>query len=326
MIIGVIVGVLLLVGLTVGIMATNGKDRPKLRKENIPEDLGALNLVPIQPMLHLLNAALDYEYIQQVKQRFLQENPNRSEVEFEWLLFELKRYFLVSNLLKKAPMFSKDVDEIWHEMILFTKEYQDFSEGFLGEMLHHIPNTNPKPAPHDRALFDWVFSQLFKITEFSWKAWGSFFKHPLSSEILKEFKESSQDELIKKYFRQNEDNKELAEYLVNRMKQQLNEAEKIYRIDKKGSFTKQRTYGDMTFLSLVMVFFSYYYFDEYWEYAKVYAFTQAANNTSGCSTAVFCGTASTDRSGNGHGDGPADSSGDSGGGSSSSSCSGGCSS
>ncbi len=37
-------------------------------------------------------------------------------------------------------MLSEDVDEIWHDMILFTKEYQRFSEKFLGKMLHHIPN------------------------------------------------------------------------------------------------------------------------------------------------------------------------------------------
>ncbi|MGM7722976.1 hypothetical protein [Metabacillus sp. Hm71] len=326
MIIGVIFGGLLLAGITVGIIASIKKGQPKLIKENIPENLGLLNHVPIQPLLNQLNMALDDEYIQQVKQRFLKEHPQRSEDEFEWLLFELKRYFLVANILKKAPMFSEDVDEIWHEMILFTKEYQSFSEQFLGEMLHHIPNTNPDPAPQDRAFFDWVFSQLFQITEFSWKTWGSFFNHPLSNEILKEFKENSKEALLEKYFRQSEVNKGLAEYLVDRMKKQINEAEKIYQVDKKGSFTKQQTYGDMTSLSLVMVFFSFYYFNDYWECAKVYAFTQVAKYTSGCSNAVFCGTASSDRSGDNHGDGSGDGGGNSGCGSSCSSCGGGCSS
>lgn len=323
MIISIIVGALLLVGLAAAVISMSKKNHPKLKltKENIPEHLGAVNFVPIQPLLLQLNTALNDEYIRKVKQRFLLENPTKSEDEFEWLLFELKRYFIVANLLKKAPMFSKEVDEIWHEMILFTKEYHAFSEEFLGEMLHHIPNTNPEPAPQDRAFFDWVFAQLFQITEFSWKTWGTFFQHPVSNESLKEFKKSSKEELINNYFRQNDDNKELAEYLVDRMKKQLTEAENIYMVDRKGSFTKQQTYGDMTPLSLTMVFFSYYYFDEYWEYAKVYAFAQAVKNTSGCSTAVFCGTASTNRSGDGHGDGHGD-----GGGSSCSNCGSGCSS
>ncbi|WP_052737946.1 hypothetical protein [Bacillus sp. SA1-12] len=197
MVIGIIFGALLITGLTVGIITTIVKTQPSLVKENIPEHLGVLNHVPMQPLLSQLNVALDDEYIQQVKLRFLKENPQRSEDEFEWLLFELKRYFLVANILKKAPMFSEDIDEISHEMILFTKYYQSFSEGFLGEMLHHIPNTDSKPAPQDRAFFDWIFSQLFQITEFSWKTWGSFFNHPLSGETLKEFKESSIEEFVK---------------------------------------------------------------------------------------------------------------------------------
>ncbi|MGM0901098.1 MAG: hypothetical protein ACQEXB_08350 [Bacillota bacterium] len=323
MTISIIVGVLLLVGLAATVISISRKNHPnlKLTKEKIPDHLGAVNFVPIQSLLLHLNTALNDEYIRKVKQRFLQENPTKSEDEFEWLLFELKRYFIVANLLKKAPMFSKEVDEIWHEMILFTEEYHAFSEEFLGEMLHHIPNTNPEPAPQDRAFFDWVFAQLFQITEFSWKTWGSFFQHPVSNESLKEFKKSSKEELINNYFRQNDDNKELAEYLVHCMKKQLTEAENIHMVDKKGSFTKQQTYGDMTSLSLTMVFFSYYYFEEYWEYAKVYAFARAAKDTSGCSTAVFCGTASTNRSGDGHGDGHGD-----GGGSSCSNCGSGCSS
>lgn len=315
--------ILFLIGITIGLVALRGKKHRKLSKENIPANLGILEHVPIQPLLQKLHTAWDEEYIRKVKLRFLQENPKRSEDEFEWLLFELKRYFLVTHLLKKAPMFSDEVDEIWHEMILFTKEYEAFSREFLGEMLHHMPNTNPEPAPQDRALFDWVYSQLFEITQFSWKTWGNFFRNPLSKEILKESKNSTKEELIEKYFRKDEEHKELAEYLVNRLKQQLTTVERIYAANQKGSFTRQRLYGDMTPLSLMMVFFSYYYFDQYWVHAKAYAFAEAARSTSGCTSAVFCGTAFSSNDGNG--DHTGDSS-DGGGGSSCSSCGGGCSS
>lgn len=318
MVIGVLTAGLLLTGLAAGVITLVKKSRPKLLKENIPARLGVLDHVPIQPLLEKLHSALDEEFIQQVKQRFLQENPKRTEDEFEWRLFELKRYFLLTSILKKAPMFSEEVDEIWHDMILFTQKYQAFSERFLAKMLHHTPNMNPKPEPQERAFFDWVFSQLFQITQFSWKTWGDFFKHPINQGILKEFKENPTEELIEKYFNATEENKELLEYIVSRMKMQIREAEQIHQVDKKGNFSRQKTFGEMSSLSLVMVFFSYYYFDEYWRYAKVYAFTNATIHTSGCSTAIFCGFSSTD--GSGHGGG-----GD-GGGSSCSSCGGGCSS
>jgi hypothetical protein len=272
-------------------------------------------------LLEKLASALNSDYVEQVKQRFLQENPKITEDEFEWRLFELKRYFLLANMLKETPMFSDEVDEIWHTMLLFTQKYQTFSERYVGKMLHHTPNTSPVPAPQERAFFDWVFSQLFAINEFSWRSWGSFFKYPVDQRVLKEFKEESNEWLINRYFKVNEDNKGTIEYLVRQMKQQVNDAEKMYHVDEKGQFTKQQSYGEMTNLSLVMVFFSYFYFDEYWKYASVYTYAQAANYTSGCTTAIFCGTASD---GSGHGDGGHGGGHD--GGSSCSSCGSGCSS
>ena len=284
---GIVITGLILIGLTAGVSKLVKSSKPTLSKENIPPRLGILDHAPFEPLVDKLKAALPDDYIQQVRQRFLQENPKLSEDEFEWRLFELKRYFLLSNILKTTPMFSQEVDEVWHTMILFTQRYQTFSERFLGQMLHHTPNTNPKPAPQDRAFFDWAFSQLFQITKYSWKTWGSFFNHPIEIPLLKEFRESPSETLKEKYFRVNQDNKELIEYLVSQMKKQLSEAEAMYQIHKKGKFTRLQTYGEMTSLSLVMVFFSSYYFDEYWNHVKLYALANPENYTSGCTTAVF---------------------------------------
>jgi hypothetical protein len=300
LVIGVIAAALLLAGVVTGVVVLAVKDRPKLAKENIPEHLGVLTHVPVTPLLEKLDSALNTDYIDQVKYRFLQENPKRTDDEFEWRLFELKRYFLLANMLKETPMFSEEVDEVWHTMLLFTQKYQTFSERFIGKMLHHNPNTSPAPAPQERAFFDWVFSQLFTITEFSWKSWGSFFKYPVDKTVLKEFKEKSNEWLMNRYFTVNDDNKSTIEYLIKQLKQQVSDAEKMYQVDEKGQFTKQRTYGEMTNLSLAMVFFSCFYLDDYWKYARVYMYAQAANYTSGCSTAIFCGTASD---GSGHGNG-----------------------
>ncbi|MEH7544556.1 MULTISPECIES: hypothetical protein [Bacillaceae] len=300
---GIIIAGLILIGLTAGVTKLVKSNRPALLKGNIPPRLGILDHIPIEPLLDKLNNSLDDDYVHQVMERFLQENPKLTEDEFEWRLFELKRYFLLSNLLKTTPMFSQEVDEVWHTMILFTQKYQTFSERFLGQMLHHSPNTNPKPAPHERAFFDWTFSQLFQITKYSWKSWGSFFNHPIELQLLKELRESPSETLKEKYFKVSGDNKELIEYLVSQMKKQLSEAEATYQIHKKGKFTRLQTYGEMTSLSLVMIFFSYYYFDEYWNHVKLYALANPGNYTSGCTTAVFCGTASTDHHHSGDGGG-----------------------
>ena len=54
-------------------------------------------------------------------------------------------------------MFSKRVDDIWHEMLMFTREYETFSKKFYHELLHHTPNNDPTPIPFERAFFDWVY-------------------------------------------------------------------------------------------------------------------------------------------------------------------------
>jgi hypothetical protein len=324
MIVGILTAGALLGGGAAGVLYLVKKKRPRLVSENIPECLGILEQVPMEGLLNQLETALDPGFIQQVKKRYLKENPKKTEDEFEWCWFELKRYFLLTSLLRKAPMFSEEVDEIWHQMILFTQKYQTFSEQFLGSMLHHTPNTTLKPEAQERAFFDWVFSQLFSITEFSWKTWGDFFKHPISNRILKEFKEQSSEWLMNKYFKVTKENEATVEYLVIQMKKQLAEVDLIQQENKKGTFPKQQTFGEMRQLSLMMVFFSYYHFDDYWTHAKVYAMANVSKYTSGCSTAVFCGHASHSHDSNHGGLEDQGSGGDSG--SSCSSCGGGCSS
>jgi hypothetical protein len=267
----------------------NGKQNKALLKENIPENLGLLNEVPAQKLIKKLEQALSYEYMNQVKIRFLSEHPEVSEDEFEWRMFELKRYYLLNAIMKNTPMFSVKVDEIWHEMLMFTKQYEAFSNKYLGKMLHHTPNLEPEPAPQERAFFDWVFAQMFEVTEYTWKAWGSFFEYPLDQTILKNVYALSEAELKHRYFKVNEDNEEVVNYLIRQLKKQLLESDEMYTKHKKGKFTRPARYGDLSPLTMVMVFYSYYYFDEYWLYAKEYAYASQVQGTSGCS-AVFCGT------------------------------------
>ncbi|PLR94116.1 hypothetical protein [Bacillus sp. T33-2] len=303
--------------MAVSFFTGNKSKNSKLIKENIPRNLGILNGVPLAHLSGKLDAAFGEEYVSKVRSRYLKQHPEITEDEFEWRLFELKRYFLLNSLLKSTPMFSEEVDDIWHEMLMFTEDYQRFSEKYIGTMLHHTPNLDSEPVPQERAFFDWVFSQLFEITEYSWKAWGGFFRYPLDQKVLQDFKNLNTDGLLHKYFKVKDESKELAVYLIMKMKKQINESQAINTENERGHFSRPATYGDLTSLSLVMVFFSYYYFDDYWAYVNKYAFANQFHSTSGCSSASFCGSGSQGS------DGKGDSSCSSG---SCSSCGGGCSS
>lgn len=123
-----------------------------------------------------------------LRQRMLTEKPGMSEREYEWRLLELQRFFILCAVLDRVPMFSKSVDELWHEMLMYTQEYQQFSERFLGRMLHHSPNpTEAVPIPGERAWFDLVYVELFGWTPHSALLWGAFFRNPLPRQELEHY-------------------------------------------------------------------------------------------------------------------------------------------
>lgn len=54
--------------------------------------------------------------------------------------FTALKQFLQLSSQSKSPCFpSKQLDEIWHTFILYTKDYQTFCNEGLGEFVHHIP-------------------------------------------------------------------------------------------------------------------------------------------------------------------------------------------
>lgn len=57
------------------------------------------------------------------------------------LLAEVIKYLVITELhpTEKVPMFSRRVDEVWHQFVLFTEEYQRFCQRFFGKFLHHQP-------------------------------------------------------------------------------------------------------------------------------------------------------------------------------------------
>src|SRR5690349_18026199 len=114
MTVGIMITGLILIGLSAGVTKLVKRSRSALSKENIPPRLGILEHIPMEPLLGKLTNSLDDDFVHQVKERLLQENPKLTEDEFEWRMFELKRYFFLSNLLKTTPMFSQEVDEVWH--------------------------------------------------------------------------------------------------------------------------------------------------------------------------------------------------------------------
>jgi hypothetical protein len=52
---------------------------------------------------------------------------------------ELKKFLYMCAVSDFPCVPSKQIDDIWHEFVLYTKDYQDFCAHFLGGFIHHNP-------------------------------------------------------------------------------------------------------------------------------------------------------------------------------------------
>jgi hypothetical protein len=72
----------------------------------------------------------------------------------------------------------REIDEMWHEFILFTKDYTNFCQHYFGEYLHHLPNifdNLPTLAPEEETkeiqkLLPYIYDQLGEDTVRIWFA------------------------------------------------------------------------------------------------------------------------------------------------------------
>ncbi|MET7534409.1 glycine-rich domain-containing protein [Streptomyces goshikiensis] len=80
-------------------------------------------------------------------EKLLKERIVDETAEAELLFREVKRYFVMAHEHPERSwqMHSLRVDEVWHQFILFTTEYEDYCRRFFGRYVHHVPSNAPVP-------------------------------------------------------------------------------------------------------------------------------------------------------------------------------------
>ena len=83
----------------------------------------------------------NYTFPVTIQKKLLETYPHLSEQQVALVMKGLKEYFQVCNLAGKrmVAMPSQAVDVVWHEFILFTRQYEKFCKDSLGRFLHHTP-------------------------------------------------------------------------------------------------------------------------------------------------------------------------------------------
>jgi hypothetical protein len=85
-------------------------------------------------------------------------------------VFEFKRYMALVGLgYRGLGMLSRDVDEVWHGLILFTREYDDFCRTAFGTFIHHVPRTSRTPeSDHGSETFLAAYQDVFGEIPVEW--------------------------------------------------------------------------------------------------------------------------------------------------------------
>lgn len=262
-----------------------------IREIEVPTLLGYKKVLPLEQKILQLEVSLEKHFGDKVKRRFMEEHKKTSSHEYNLLYFELKRFFFICSLLKNVPMFSPKVDDIWHEMLMFTKDYESFSNEFFNQFLHHEPVEVKVKDRNGRAFFDLIYTQLFEMTTYTEIAWGKFYKNPLNRDLIKEIKSSSYSELKKKYFRVNAD-----DVIINVLIQRLKDTVNLTIIKKNFDVSPihfRNPKENCLLLTGAMIFFSYYENDNYDSHMVSPQEASGLNNSSsGCSTFSGCSSSS----------------------------------
>ncbi|WP_226002887.1 hypothetical protein [Paenibacillus sp. BJ-4] len=258
-----------------------------------PSSLSDERYPEITDLKKQLECSIPASYAHNIRQRVMEAHPELTEQEYDWRWNELQRYFMLCAIMNRVPMFSHDVDELWHEMLMFTREYQQFSEAFFGRMLHHAPHSGgSQPIPGERAWFDWLYVECFGWNRYSASLWGTFFNHPLPSDELSHYYKmtaSAQPAGDRWNIRADTSISQQAQQAVHKIVELLRERVNTAVDDPEGKQRPRVNYLQIDTLLLAAIWYSWYQPEQFALHMRPDATGSAAlASSSGCSSASGC--------------------------------------
>lgn len=127
--------------------------------------LGIAEWVALTPDQWVRLTALEHYDLWFVVERLCSKQLIRAEL-IDLAVSEFRRYIALIVLGNQGvQMFNADTDEVWHQLILFTREYARFCAVVCGDFIHHTPFTSrgtPEPNGRERVyeLYLYTFGEL----------------------------------------------------------------------------------------------------------------------------------------------------------------------
>lgn len=141
-----------------------------------------MKLPALEDLLAYENPAVLKLYIQNYPDNKLSaEMAFQEMLKYLWIAqkhrLDLINHFHHPELPKRCIMlFSmQEIDQMWHEFILFTRDYTQFCEHYFGEYMHHMPNifdnmpVSPEEERQDiELLLPYIYDHLGENTMRIW--------------------------------------------------------------------------------------------------------------------------------------------------------------
>jgi len=257
-----------------------------------PKSIETKPLKGLKKLSENLEQSLSKSYMKHVEERVMKEKKLK-ENEYNWRLLDLKRYFILTSLLKESPMFSNKVDDLWHEMLMFTREYDDFSKKYAGSILHHSPNVTKISDPDLRGFFDWVYAELFFIRKENIHLYKGFFRHPVNPTIVEEFKTLSENELIDKYFKSDSHYFSTILSLISSMKKTANSVKDYEKRLVQEKMRKSKIQKNFNAMLVPFLSVSYFHYDDFASYMKISSVSSSSCTSCGSGSSSSCSSVSS---------------------------------
>jgi hypothetical protein len=98
-----------------------------------------------------LLARIEHVSMDFVRERLIADK-KISPAEWDSLCTEFKKFiYLIGLGVHPVAMISPKLDELWHQFVLFTREYDRFCSETVGFFIHHTPETEEHPIPLEAA-------------------------------------------------------------------------------------------------------------------------------------------------------------------------------
>lgn len=98
----------------------------------------------------LYDRMMDYDHPALKERMMVKEGWSKEQTDEAFVEMKKFLYLCATNEGAMAP--PEDIDEIWHNFILFTGDYADYCKDRVGTFLHHQPLTQAQRAQSDGSM------------------------------------------------------------------------------------------------------------------------------------------------------------------------------